>query len=107
MIPNYANRGKPGIPSSTRSQPGWQVNALCGGMDVAIFYGRDDGPKRKQELVEREAKKVCLSGCPVREECLTWALEFPERFGTWGGLTSKERKDLRRRQADRLRRRHG
>jgi WhiB family redox-sensing transcriptional regulator len=41
-----------------------------------------------------KAKQVCR-GCPVREQCLTWALTTNERGGIWGGLGEVERDKLR------------
>ena len=35
------------------------------------------------------AKRVC-SACPIKSECLEWALEHPEE-GVWGGTTRPER----------------
>jgi WhiB family redox-sensing transcriptional regulator len=42
-----------------------------------------------------DAKRI-FQRCPVRRECLEYALKHGERFGVWGGLTSKERQVLRR-----------
>lgn len=33
----------------------------------------------------RECQKVCNSGCPVRKECLVFALETKQTYGVWGG----------------------
>lgn len=33
----------------------------------------------------KEAKRICL-GCPVRSECLQWALTHQEAWGVWAGL---------------------
>lgn len=41
------------------------------------------------------AKRVC-AGCPVRSECLEWALERNEYFGVWGGTSERERNRLRK-----------
>jgi WhiB family redox-sensing transcriptional regulator len=41
------------------------------------------------------AKRVC-STCPVKTECLEWAMEHPEE-GVWGGTTRQER-ELRAKQ---------
>jgi len=43
----------------------------------------------------REARNMCGSygkenACPVREECLKWALENKEIWGVWGGLDESE-----------------
>ncbi|MFE2850211.1 WhiB family transcriptional regulator [Streptomyces lavendulae] len=45
------------------------------------------------------AKRVC-TGCPVRTECLTEALDNRIEFGIWGGMTERERRALLRRRPD-------
>ena len=47
---------------------------------------------------EEEAKKIC-AGCPVKQECLEYALANREQYGVWGGMTFAER---RREFAERL-----
>lgn len=42
-----------------------------------------------------DAKRICVA-CPVRAECLEYALENNERQGVWGGKTYRERMVLRR-----------
>lgn len=39
------------------------------------------------------AKRVC-EGCPVRWDCLMFALDTGQAHGVWGGLTTEERKVL-------------
>ena len=39
------------------------------------------------------AKQVCAE-CPIREECLAYAVERREPSGVWGGLSARERKKL-------------
>jgi WhiB family redox-sensing transcriptional regulator len=41
------------------------------------------------------AKRFCAS-CPVRQECLDYALAVPHDNGVWGGLTPRERFKVRR-----------
>lgn len=41
------------------------------------------------------ARRVC-SGCPVRMECLEFAIEHGEQHGMWGGFTPTEIRRLRR-----------
>lgn len=43
----------------------------------------------------REAKAIC-AGCPVRQDCLEWALRTKEDDGIWGGMTAPERRRIRR-----------
>lgn len=44
--------------------------------------------------LEETAVGVCRA-CPVRAECLQYALAADERFGVWGGLSETERAGLR------------
>ncbi|MEV8432032.1 WhiB family transcriptional regulator [Streptomyces chartreusis] len=45
-----------------------------------------------------QAKRIC-DGCSVIEECLQWALENREEYGTWGGLSEADRRRLLRRRS--------
>lgn len=42
------------------------------------------------------AAKVVCRRCPVKAECLAYALERDERFGVWGGMSERERRALKR-----------
>jgi WhiB family transcriptional regulator, redox-sensing transcriptional regulator len=67
---------------------GWQDQALCAQTDPEAFFPEKGGSTR-------EAKRVCRS-CDVRAECLEYALEHDERFGIWGGMSERERCQLKR-----------
>ena len=54
-------------------------HGACADMDPAVFY-----PARGQSATP--AKVACRS-CPVRAECLTYAVEHREWWGVWGGTT--------------------
>ena len=69
----------------------WAVHAACRQADHNWFFPGSDGDADA-------AVRVCR-GCPVREECLDWALESRIRYGIWGGLTERERRRLLRRSA--------
>lgn len=66
----------------------WQDQALCAQTDPEAFFPEKGGSTR-------EAKRICKA-CPVRDECLEFALEHDERFGIWGGLSDRERRRLKR-----------
>lgn len=66
----------------------WQDRALCAQTDPEAFFPEKGGSTR-------EAKKICQR-CPVRAECLEYALANDERFGIWGGLSERERRRLKR-----------
>lgn len=66
-----------------------------------IFWPEDWGFKNHGGVPEhyfdavRVAKQYC-GRCPIREQCLEYALEAGENFGVWGGMTAQERKQIRR-----------
>ena len=66
----------------------WYERALCPQTDPDAFFPEKGGSTK-------EAKKICL-GCPVKQQCLQWALDNDERFGIWGGLSERERRRLKR-----------
>ena len=66
----------------------WQDRALCAQTDPEAFFPEKGGSTR-------EAKKICQR-CPVRAECLEYALANDERFGIWGGLSERERRRMKR-----------
>jgi WhiB family redox-sensing transcriptional regulator len=72
-------------------RPPWWHAALCKGVDPDLFFPTQGEPTK-------EAKAVC-AGCPVRTECLEYALANSERTGVWGGTSERERRALRRQRA--------
>ena len=40
------------------------------------------------------ALRVCAT-CPVQQICLSVAMDNDERHGVWGGLTARQRKEMR------------
>jgi WhiB family transcriptional regulator, redox-sensing transcriptional regulator len=70
----------------------WTDFAACRGVDPELFFPVSaSGPALDQVA---EAKRVCAS-CPVRPDCLAWALRAGESAGIWGGTTPEERRYLR------------
>jgi WhiB family transcriptional regulator, redox-sensing transcriptional regulator len=78
----------------------WQDGAACGGMDALLFFGPDHEARPEREICEAKAKAVCAL-CPVRVQCLDYALRNSIRHGIWGGLNEDERARERRRRARR------
>ncbi|MFD8550210.1 WhiB family transcriptional regulator [Streptomyces fradiae] len=68
----------------------WHTRGACHGMDVedadAIFF-----PLPRDHEAIAEAKELC-GWCPVRSDCLNYALENVLKEGIWGGLTEAERR---------------
>jgi len=69
-------------------------------MDALLFFGPDGEPRPEREIREAKAKAVCQL-CPVRAQCLDYALRNSIRYGVWGGLNGEERARERRRRAGR------
>jgi hypothetical protein len=64
----------------------WRDHAACKGLTSLFFTERGEST--------REAKAVC-AGCPVRAECMAFAVDNAERFGVWGGTTERQRRAAR------------
>ena len=79
-------------------------------MEMARCWGRTTSPEtdywypepeepEEPEQVRRDktnvAKAVCYA-CPVKEECLRYAIDEGEGYGIWGGKTPRERSQIRR-----------
>ena len=72
----------------------WQQHGSCRAADSEIFFPPavfEHKPER--EAREAKAKAIC-SGCPVRVQCLTWALAVREPHGVWGGASEGDRKRM-------------
>lgn len=60
---------------------GWRDDAECKNMDIELFFGVDS----------RAAARYVCADCPVRLDCLEFALVNGIDYGMYGGLTSMER----------------
>ncbi|MGW0698557.1 WhiB family transcriptional regulator [Streptomyces sp. NPDC002867] len=72
----------------------WREYAACRNEDPDLFFPIGTGAPA---LVQAEAAKQVCARCPVREQCLKWALENNQESGVWGGLNEDERRSLKRR----------
>lgn len=71
----------------------WRHDAACFGEDLDLFFPVGvAGPAVWQVS---QAKAIC-EDCPVRAQCLEYALRSGQDHGIWGGLTPQERRELRR-----------
>jgi WhiB family redox-sensing transcriptional regulator len=71
----------------------WLPEAHCIGEDPDLFFpiGTSD-----PALDQVEAAKAICGGCPVRADCLEWALVTCQDAGVWGGLDEEERRVIGR-----------
>jgi WhiB family redox-sensing transcriptional regulator len=66
----------------------WRAEALCARSDPNLWFSPG-------AIEHREAKRIC-NMCPVRAECLSYAMAEPIDHGVWGGMTERERRRHRR-----------
>jgi WhiB family transcriptional regulator, redox-sensing transcriptional regulator len=80
----------------------WQDRAACAGTDGQVFFAPDGERSPEREIREAKAKAICAR-CPVRTQCLDYALRSSIKHGIWGGLNQEERARERRRRVRRPR----
>jgi WhiB family redox-sensing transcriptional regulator len=71
--------------------PEWHADAVCAQVDPDTWFPEKGGSTR-------DPKAIC-AGCPVRQQCLDYALEHDERFGIWGGVSERQRRQLKKARA--------
>lgn len=71
----------------------WRDRANCKGISLRVFFHPDGERDPLRSRREAQAKVVC-HGCPVRAECLREALTTPNPWGTWGGMSERERRKV-------------
>lgn len=62
----------------------WRARSACRDTDPEVFFP----PAGSKGLA---AKQVCWR-CPVKSECLDYALADPYLIGVWGGTSDYQRK---------------
>jgi WhiB family redox-sensing transcriptional regulator len=72
-------------------RPRWMRQASCRGLGFDAWFSTDEVGEETDA-----ARRVC-AGCPVRPECLDYALDCSIRHGLWGGLSPSERAALNHR----------
>lgn len=72
---------------STEAPTHWQSRAACIGHDSDLWF-----PERGASI--DEARDICWS-CPVRLDCLQYALDHREIHGVWGGLSQRQLRRIR------------
>jgi WhiB family redox-sensing transcriptional regulator len=71
----------------------WLEHSRCIGEDPELFF--PVGATGSALAQTARAIEIC-NGCPVRAECLEWALDTCQDAGVWGGLGEEDRREIRR-----------
>lgn len=82
------------------ARPDWWDEAKCRASGPLRFYP-EKGEGGDSVAWAEDALAVCNGRdggepCPVKRDCLEYALEHHEKFGIWGGRTEQERRAIRR-----------
>jgi WhiB family redox-sensing transcriptional regulator len=75
------------------SSPDWRADGACRTADPDLFFPVVAGTAGSKQVAK--ARQIC-AGCPVKEQCLDFALRTHEAAGIWGGTTPEERIRVRR-----------
>ena len=78
----------------TPEEYAWMVEARCRGASPTEFFPSDG-------MGVELAQHIC-DGCPVRAECLEYAIERPALLGLWAGTKAAERSGIRSARISRL-----
>ena len=71
----------------------WRDRAACKDSHPELFFPIGSTGDALEEI--DAAKAICRS-CPVRKDCLAFAVETNQESGVWGGMSEDERRRLRR-----------
>ena len=74
----------------------WRELAACLSAEPELFFpaAPADLTAGLADRQAERAKAVCKA-CPVRRECLQFALATRQSYGVWGGMSERERRVAR------------
>jgi WhiB family transcriptional regulator, redox-sensing transcriptional regulator len=71
----------------------WMEQAACRHEGNELFFPTDVGTSNSMHKVARE--RYC-NGCPVKRQCLEFAIRLDIDHGLWGGASERQRREMRR-----------
>ena len=71
----------------------WRNHAACLDESPEFFFPIGNSSSVLGQV--EKAKAVCRR-CEVDDTCLSWAMEFGQDAGVWGGLSEDERNGIKR-----------
>jgi WhiB family transcriptional regulator, redox-sensing transcriptional regulator len=77
------------------AQYGWRQHSICRDTDPDLFFPVGT---TGQALVQIDRAREVCDQCPVKVDCLEFALETNQDSGIWGGTSEEERRKIRRAQ---------
>jgi WhiB family redox-sensing transcriptional regulator len=89
IVPDYIE------PEAAVDPEAWKDLADCRGTSPALFFL--EGDPGECANTAKYAKSFCKT-CPVRVECLAYAVDNHIEHGVWGGTTPRQRQKIRAQQ---------
>lgn len=81
----------PTLLAPTSAGDDWRDRAACRDEDPELFF-----PTAESDSAAYAPAILVCTRCPARAECLEWALQTGQEWGTWGGTTPMTRREIRR-----------
>lgn len=75
-------------PDHQEPRADWRDHATCRFADPELFFPVSPGGPSLDQI--EQARAICVT-CPVRRECLQFALATRQAYGVWGGMSEQER----------------
>lgn len=75
----------------------WRTRSLCRDSNPDLFFPVGTTGVALDQI---DAAKAVCEACPVRTECLEFALGTNQEAGVWGGLTEDERRKIKKARVD-------
>lgn len=80
----------PHQPGHREPRADWRDHAACRFADPELFFPVSPGGPSPDQADGGQARAICAT-CPVRRECLQFALATRQAHGIWGGMSERER----------------
>ncbi|WP_337993964.1 WhiB family transcriptional regulator [Actinomycetospora lutea] len=74
----------------------WQARAACRDVDPELFFPASQDYTASPNVRALIAAGEVCGRCPVRRECLTYAVDSGQTFGIWAGRSPVELRAIRR-----------
>lgn len=70
----------------------WRALAACRHTEPELFFPAASAGTVDLSNAQAERAKAVCRACPVRRECLQFALATRQSYGIWGGMSERERR---------------
>jgi WhiB family redox-sensing transcriptional regulator len=80
---------------------GCELRPACVTADPRVFFPEDVDGSPLEDGPEADAARGICARCPLRDQCLEYAVGVGMPAGIWGGLSTRERERIRGRLGER------